>query len=341
MHSTKRAVVLSRTLALALALAVTLSSCKGSEPRERGACTGATAQAIRATEIRGSSMPLKTLALTFDDGPGARTAELSTYLAGAGIRAAFFVNGKMLGSGTGALAKIVADGHIVANHTQTHTSLTGRSTGTAHLDATGIVSEVAQTDALVAPFVEADRFLFRPPFGDFDADVSSAIEASLMKKYVGPVGWDVGDRMGPSQAADWDCWSEGSDGAVLSPTACGDLYVEEIESAGKGIVLLHDPYFIDGDPGKGGTVDMVKYIVPILKAKGFTFVRLDDVPEIAGLLPARPPSGGTSGTGGASGANGGGEPRGAQHGVSGGDGAGASGGNTDPCARSPQAARAD
>lgn len=324
---------------IAIAVSLPLPSCKEPGSGRDRACTGTTAQAIRAAEIRGSSMPLMTLALTFDDGPGARTSELSTYLAGAGIHAAFFVNGKMLGAGSGALAQIVADGHIVANHTQTHTSLTGRSTGTAHLEAADVVTELAQTDALIAPFVEGSRFLFRPPFGDFDAEVSTAIDGSPMRKYVGPVGWDVGDRMGPAQAADWDCWSEGSDGAVLSPTQCGDLYVKEIESVGKGIVLLHDPYFIDGDPSKGGTVDMVKYIVPILKAKGFTFVRLDDVPEITGLLPAKPPSGGTSGQGGASGASGG-TPSGAQGSVSGGDDDGASGGNSDPCARSPHASGA-
>lgn len=44
--------------------------------------------------MRGSGLPAKTIALTFDDGPGARTVELSHYLKDQGVRAGFFVMGK-------------------------------------------------------------------------------------------------------------------------------------------------------------------------------------------------------------------------------------------------------
>ena len=55
-------------------------------------------------------------------------------------------------------------------------------------------------------------------------------------------------------------------------TECGDLYLKEIDTVGKGIVLLHDPYFIDqNDPDSGGTYQMVQYIVPTLKAKGYSY----------------------------------------------------------------------
>ena len=252
-------------------------------------------QAISSTNLYGTSLPMKTLSLSFDDGPGARTAELSTYLAAQGIAAAFFVNGKMLGAGSTVLQQLVADGHVVANHTQTHASLTGRATGGAALSAQEIVAEVAQTDALIAPFVQANRFMFRAPYGDFDAQTAAAVDASAMKKYVGPINWDIGDHMGPDQAADWDCWRSATDGVVLTTQQCGDLYVKEIDSVGRGIVLLHDPYFVDADPAKGATVDMIKYIVPILKTKGYKFVRLDDVPDIATLLPAAPADAGADG----------------------------------------------
>jgi peptidoglycan/xylan/chitin deacetylase (PgdA/CDA1 family) len=250
-------------------------------------CTSA--QAISSTNIHGASLPLKTIALTFDDGPGVRTSELSAYLKAEGIPAAFFVNGQMLTAGTAVLQQLVADGHVVANHTQTHASLTGRSTSGEPLSATNIVAELTQTDVLIAPFVTAKRFMFRAPYGDFDEQTAAAIEASPMKKYVGHISWDIGDGMGPDRAADWDCWRPGADGVVLTPQQCGDLYVKEIEAVGRGIVLCHDPYFVDDDPAKGGTVDMIKHIVPTLKAKGYEFVRTDAVPEIAALLPAAPP----------------------------------------------------
>lgn len=246
-------------------------------------CVGA--QAIGTVDLHGTSLPMKTLSLTFDDGPGARTAELSTYLKAQGIASSFFVNGKMLAEGTAVLQQIAAEGHLVGNHTQTHTSLTGRSTGSKPLSAEQIVDELSQTDALIAPFA-GGRFVFRAPYGDFDAPTATVIDASPMKKYVGPINWEIGDHMGPAQAADWDCWTPGADGVVLTPEQCGELYVKEIDSVGRGVVLLHDPYFVDDDPSKGGTVDMVKQIVPILKAKGYAFVRVDRVPEIAALLPA-------------------------------------------------------
>lgn len=256
------------------------------EPRSaiEPTCTGALA--ISTLDIFGTSLPAKTLSLSFDDGPGARTAELSTYLSAHGIASSFFVNGKMLTAGTAVLQQIVDEGHMVGNHTQTHTSLTGRSTGSSPLSAKQVVDEVTLTDALIAPFA-GKRLLFRAPFGDFDAETAAAINESPMKKYVGPINWDIGDHMGPEQAADWDCWTPGSDGVVLTTKQCGDLYLEEIDRVGRGIVLLHDPYFVDGDPSNG-TVEMVKYIVPILVAKGYAFVRIDRVPAIDALLPAAP-----------------------------------------------------
>jgi len=103
-------------------------------------CTGMLA--IGSMDMNGASLPAKTLSLSFDDGPGARTAELSAYLHAQGIPSAFFVNGKMLTAGTAVLTQLVTDGHLIGNHTQTHTSLTGRATGGHPLSAIAVVNEV-------------------------------------------------------------------------------------------------------------------------------------------------------------------------------------------------------
>ncbi|WP_169927896.1 polysaccharide deacetylase family protein [Labilithrix luteola] len=261
-----------------------LWSCSKNDSAPSNSCQGTLA--ISPSNLVGSSLPPKTLALTFDDGPGLRTDELSTYLKQQGIRAGFFINGRMIHDNkTQILGQLVADGHVIGNHTQNHVSLTGRSTHTDGLSAADSVLEVQQTDAIIIPFVPSNRFMFRAPYGDFDESSYDAIEGSPMKKYVGPINWDIGDHMGPNQAVDWDCWQAGSDGLILTVQQCGDLYLQEIDAVGHGIILMHDPYFIDDDPQKGGTVDMVKYIVPILKAKGYAFARVDEVPDIATLLP--------------------------------------------------------
>ncbi len=264
-----------------------VAACDQTKATPERTCRGTFA--ISAENIGGASLPPKTLVLTFDDGPGLRTAELSAYLGSRGIHATFFVNGMFLGEGTGILQQMVADGHAVANHTQHHRSLTGVATTTPRPTDADVVSELEQTDAIIAPFT-GGHFFFRAPFGDFDAIAAAAVEASPMKKYIGPVTWEIGDRMGPAQAADWDCWKPGADNVVMTPQQCGDLYLAQIEAVGRGIVLLHDPYFINDDPAQGGTVDMVKLIVPVLEAKGYTFARLEDVPAIAALLPAKPPA---------------------------------------------------
>lgn len=307
-------------------------------------------QTLSASKYRGTSLPAKTIALTFDDGPGIRTIELSHYLKSKNVPAAFFVNGKNLGANGGALLQaLVDDGHVIGNHTQDHIDLTTCS-------GAQVVTEVAETDALIAPFVPDGRFMFRPPFGAYNDTTFSTLEASAMKKYVGPIDWDIGSAWGPNRAADWDCWSAKgtSDPAVVDMKTCGDRYLAEIRSVGQGIVLLHDPYFINDDPTKEGTVDMVKYIVPILQAEGFTFARVDMVPSIAQDLPpltqptpaSQPPQDGGAATPDASGASGGGAAAGSSgvgntqtnaassdHGSS----AGASGGDSsEPCPASPQ-----
>jgi peptidoglycan-N-acetylglucosamine deacetylase len=291
---------------VALTALVTFVHCakKGSsndDPRgtdENQTCTAT--QALQAIGLRGTSMPPKAIALTFDDGPGPRTKQLSLYLKNEGIQAAFFVNGRSMGNGAAEILQaLVDDGHLVANHTETHRSITGTATGTPRLADGEIVEELTATDLRIDPFVPSKRFLFRPPFGDYDDAAFNALAASPMNKYVGPILWDVGDRMDEAagRVADWDCWQDGSDAKRLPMQTCGDLYVTEIKRASRGIVLLHDPYFNDLDPEQLGTVDMIMYMVPLLKADGFTFMRVDHVPEIEALLPALEGADGGAGVG--------------------------------------------
>jgi peptidoglycan-N-acetylglucosamine deacetylase len=288
-----------------VALFATLIGCKkGDSTADENACSGG--QALRADYFDGLSLPKKTLALTFDDGPGVRTAELSTYLKQQGIRAGFFVNGFHAVPDSHdfkrALKQVADDGHLVANHTQNHVSLTGSTDFVPPVPrppANTVVQEVELTDKLIEPYVKDNHWLFRPPFGHFDSQTLTTLDATPMKKYIGPIKWDIGDSMGVDHAADWACWNtDGTPTWKATPVKeCGDLYLTEIRKLGNGIVLMHDPYFTDNDPAKGGTVDMIKYIVPILKQEGYKFVRIDEVPEIADAFPKAGQPGGPGGPG--------------------------------------------
>lgn len=265
-------------------VAVLLGGCPSRSTTEGPACRRE--QAFSATPVFGASAPAKHIALSFDDGPASRTSELSTYLKREGIRATFFVNANAQQAHyMGVLPQVVADGHVLANHTKDHLDLTKQ-------DAATVVAEVTQLDTVIAPYVPANRFLFRAPYGAWDTNAYNALQASPMKKYLGPIGWETGDKLDPAknEAADWACWQKQP---ALSARQCGDLYVKEIEATDHGIVLAHDADYgnsstNDLDVVPGNTVIMMKYIVPILKAKGFTFIGVDEIPDIAAALPPLP-----------------------------------------------------
>lgn len=274
-------------------------------PRELGAGafehakTGKVAQDLQVGQMVGTSLPAKTLALTFDDGPGDRAAELSMYLKSEGIKAAWFVNGAHIAASTlpnsieltananAILAQIQADGHLVANHTTTHRDLTNQ------VPMAQRVQELSDTDADISAYVTSGHWLFRPPYGAWNATVHGDLVGSAMNKYVGPVSWEFGGYFDdyPNKAADYACWQgkltvagggKANGTGYATTVQCGDAYLAEIMNAAgprRGIVLLHDPYFRNNQPANS-TVDMVKYMVPLLKADGWTFVRVDEIPAI-------------------------------------------------------------
>lgn len=227
--------------------------------------TCARARAVTLTEVAGSTMDDRTLALTFDDGPSEATAELSKYLADEGIAATFFINGANAKDREDVLAQQIADGHLLGNHTHTHPYLT-------KIAETEILREVAETDAILAKYVPKDKLYLRPPFGDWNESVMKILAGSEMQKYHGPVGWDIGDKLTDKSAADWDCWNQ--ENGTRTVEECGDLYIKEIEAKKRGVVLLHD-----GPPGGHGdkTLAMIRYMIPRLKASGHTFARIDQV----------------------------------------------------------------
>jgi peptidoglycan-N-acetylglucosamine deacetylase len=215
---------------------------------------------VAERQLMGNELSDKQIALTYDDGPGPRTAELADYLAQFGIPAAFFINGSKVPGKQRAIDTIVGRGHLLANHTHNHLQLT-------RLSSDRIVQEIADTDAVLASAQPDGPFVVRAPFGAWTGSTARAINASEMRKYVGSVFWDIGGALTTTAAADWDCW-----GKRYSIEACGDLYLNEIRTKKRGIVLLHDIH--------GNTVSMTKYIVPKLIEEGFVFVKLEDVPSV-------------------------------------------------------------
>ena len=74
-------------------------------------------------EIRGNSLPPRTVCLTYDDGPGPSTRELAWYLYQERIPACFFVMGKHAAQYADTMASLRSWGHLVGNHTYSHPGL--------------------------------------------------------------------------------------------------------------------------------------------------------------------------------------------------------------------------
>lgn len=215
---------------------------------------------VYETQLRGNDMAAKQIHLTFDDGPGTRTSELTRYLEQEGISATFFINGINVEGREQAVRDIVARGHLLANHSQHHLLLSRESSAT-------FAAEVNATDALVRQYQPGKPVFFRAPY----AGINSPMVRQLVQfdsPQIGPIHWEIGTKITDSSAADWECWSK-----KVSVERCAQLYQKEIETKGHGVVLVHDIH--------SKTVDMVKLLVPRLKAKGFKFVRLTASPRIA------------------------------------------------------------
>lgn len=219
---------------------------------------------VSERQLMGGELPDKTFHLTFDDGPGPRTAELAEFLATKNIKSTFFINGSKVPGRQRAIDAIVGRGHLLANHTHNHLQLTRQSNEK-------IVSEIALTDALIVAAQPQKPSIVRAPFGAWNGNVANALNASPMKKYVGSVFWDVGGALTATAAADWDCW-----GKRVAVERCGELYLTEMRAKKRGIVLFHDIH--------DKTVDMVKELVPKMIAAGFTFVPLEEVPSVKRAL---------------------------------------------------------
>ena len=271
--------------------------------------------------LTGSGLPSKTIAWTVDDGPnpagtGANTMAIAEYLASEGVPATFFFVGARL-TGTRNMADWRskrfprvsatlnatirsiqalpvaggAPGHLIANHTFSHQA------SITTLTASERVAEFINTHNLLKPYLTEDIRLMRTPYGAWNASTFDALQqTNTGKSYVGNVFWNAGGTLNCSyntdagwscaapetantvvDAADWSCWAPGNGRPAVPVEECAKGYVNSIEGRGKrGIVLMHD--------ANVKSVALVKLIIPELKARGYRFVRVDQVPIIAAKL---------------------------------------------------------
>jgi peptidoglycan-N-acetylglucosamine deacetylase len=243
--------------------------------------------AFSAAQARDASPPLKvalwqeknifhsglrdthTVALTFDDGPNAYTPAVLDALKAMNIKATFFIVGRMAKTYPDILARIAAEGHLLANHSATH-PLLGKNY-IAHPEM--LLAQIREVDDQITPLMpQGTKFYFRAPYGSWRAAHAAVLNADpVLKKYVGPIYWDIGgdtivnDDGYILSSADWSCWHRGWDADT-----CAKGYAREIRRNDGGVVLMHCIHRHSGD--------LVQAVVPALVQEGYSFVRLDQIP---------------------------------------------------------------
>ena len=123
--------------------------------------------------------PVKTVALTFDDGPSELTPQFLDLLQQYNAKAVFFCVGEQIQKYPEVIKRMQAEGHLVAHHTFTHQPKT-------ILHAKALANEIRHTDEALAHLDIVTPY-FRPPYGITSPPIARAIRATAKKA----IGWDV------------------------------------------------------------------------------------------------------------------------------------------------------
>lgn len=209
---------------------------------------GVAAIISRKSEMELRSLPFspggfKEIALTFDDGPvPSATPKILEVLNKEGVKATFFVVGKMVEKYPWLLERIWKEGHDVGNHTYNHPDLT-------KLSKKDILEELDKTRILIKKITGKDTYLFRPPGGRYDNKVIVTTTLTGYKMIL---------------------WTDypGDYGCPYSKV----IYQRTVSKAeDEGIILLHN--------GLDVTLEALPKIISELKKGKYRFVTISELME--------------------------------------------------------------
>ncbi len=134
----------------------------------------------------------KTVAMTFDDGPGPSTAAIIKILERFHARATFFNVGESEARWPGLVKEEQRDGYLVGNHTWDHPQMT-------LLSPTAQASELDKVIHEQRKLVGTSPCVFRPPYGEYSATTLKLVRKAHMSLWL----WDVDPQ-------DWEADGSGS-----------------------------------------------------------------------------------------------------------------------------------
>jgi cellulose synthase/poly-beta-1,6-N-acetylglucosamine synthase-like glycosyltransferase/peptidoglycan/xylan/chitin deacetylase (PgdA/CDA1 family)/spore germination protein YaaH len=194
------------------------------------------------------------VALTFDDGPDPEwTPEVLDILKRYNVKATFFLVGSQAEKYPDLVRRIVAEGHMVGNHTYTHANL-------AAIPSQQVEIELNATQRLIESITGRSTTLFRPPY-NADSQPTDVSQLTPLKQ-VQDDGYLI-----VMESIDPEDWARPGTDVIVER-------VKELRKEGS-LILLHDA---GGD--RSQTVAALPQIIDWLETRGDQIVPLSDLLQI-------------------------------------------------------------
>lgn len=177
------------------------------------------------------------LALTFDDGPSESTPGLLEILARHDVKATFFMCGQNVRRLKAIAREVVAAGHEIGNHTDTHPPLYFKS-------PEFIYGELARAQETIAEITGVNPALFRAPYG---VRWPGLREAQRRLNLTGVMWTTIG--------RDWKWPADRIAKLLVNQAANGAIF------------CLHDGRELRTEPDISATLKAVEMVLPILKER--------------------------------------------------------------------------
>ena len=206
---------------------------------------------FQAKTIKDAPVPAgeKVIALTFDDGPWPETTEkVLAALKKENVKATFYMVGQPLKSWPELGKKVLADGHVIANHTLHHW----------YKQMSPLVAqrEIEDTQAIIRDILKVETAYFRPPGGV----LTNGLVAYAQKQGQSVNMWSV----------------DSNDSHPKRPSPEAMLKTILAQATPGGIVLMHD-----GGGSHDNTARAVPQIIIKLREQGYRFVTVPELLEIS------------------------------------------------------------
>jgi peptidoglycan/xylan/chitin deacetylase (PgdA/CDA1 family) len=194
----------------------------------------------------------KTVALTFDDGPGPSTAPIIAVLRQYGVTGTFFNIGQNAARYPSLVRQEATLGYQVGNHTWDHPDMNGLPAGSQ-------ASEMDEATAEQQGLIGWGPCAFRPPYGNYNSALLSLAQQRNMRVW----NWSV----------DTEDWKAAGSGASSWVSRIVSLAESEGGPQAHPVILMHNAP--SGDPA---TVAALPAIIRYFKSRGYAFVNLAGSP---------------------------------------------------------------